>query len=365
MRCAIALTVGLMGNEISAIDALPTRHEVVDLLAGRERQVRAIHSRFQMTIVPRSADMEPRLQEIERRRGEAGTYQMPAGYVQANTYDVEWWGKGQKELWRKTPRRDQVAVLAFDGQIIRSLVSEGAQRFGRVSTPAVFGWNDAMEMSPYNIMYRYHSRPWSENVANSPKVDIAWRQSDGREEIEVIFAEHRPNETFEKLGFTLDREGRVRTRQYYGALSPKEPAIVLREFVLMGPYKVHKDAFGQSIWFPEYAERHYVAGITESGHPAVWNIERMAVNSIEFNSEVADAMFVPQLPSKWDVIDELSGARVRIPAEKAEGSWRGTVPSAEEKAGSSRGKWWWIMPIGCASVLLVYWLAAKAKKNTS
>lgn len=338
---------------IATILTVPSKQQLIEQLRHQEDSIQTCHCVFVVNEKPQSADMKSRIREVLRQRGmekRIGHYVFDAASPPNGPWEEEWWAKGLKERHHSAKNKSSkpTRVFAYDGQVIRTVVTGDKSVQATITTPEAASWDGSNNLTPSSLFLAYRGRKWSELIRISRNSHVNKRVVEGREVSELTFDNPIESDTITKLfAMLFDGDNRLVRRTAIGCFGGKDNSNRVLEVFHFDDYRPTVDAFGQTLWFPFKTVVWYCVGSIADGSPAVWSEVEVLVKKIDFNIDIDDAIFVPELPLGATVKDEIAGVG-SIPPEDHVATWKGKPPTP---AAASRWRtWYWVLLLPCSVI---------------
>jgi hypothetical protein len=259
------------------------------------------------------------------------------------SYQARFWRKGAKQREdRYLPGEDLASatpsIVAFDGQIVRRLSPENkeGQIRGAISTAKSDTWFGSPREDPYTFLYAFYETLYSQLVAESKgfRAELPVPKSG---QFHVVFECNSGTLVgYFSLGLVLDERHRIIGRDIYG-MDPKKGRS-LREKHVYSEYTAYPDSSRENIWYPNQIVK------TVYAEDIVCLTYSYKINHIEFNVDLADSLFEPEIPNTATVYDGVRGMGWLPPGQR---------PAALFPDVARHQRWWWTAAIVLAGLTLV------------
>jgi hypothetical protein len=347
---------------------VPSKELIIRRLRHSEQLLPTAVAHYRFEVVPSPpSDIERVRQVLKSRNNHSDPRLHCAGekVVQSLSHSMIWKRKNEKELFEKSRKHSETGqpikdVKAFDGAVVRAI------KFGSGAPLAVLKkpdlpdeWHMQPEWSPFYLVYRRHSEPWSSVIERTKDVEVT---NDKIGDIAVIRVSipTEGDQIIRRDHLFYDQDFRLVRRDRYGFPPHAETAVRLMGREDFRDYRSHLHPSGETVRYPHETLIQYVFGICADGEPAVWCRAVVRVDHLDIAPEIPDSDFVPELPPNAIVKDELV-TNANIPSERQQVAWQ-----ASTKTGDS--SWWTRLAIlGGAFIMVsiaVVWYRHRIRRRT-
>jgi hypothetical protein len=293
----------------------PALDAIIRRLAEQERLVRSCECLLSYRTDPSSPKMIPLIEEELRKHPRRGGFIFTRDDAARRTYVAHWWRHGIKERFDQFPTFDDLArpgakptrVSACDGKFIRSYnIHEKPNPVnGAMIEGTIKPGNSGLDFNhdyPFSLLYEYGNEPYSKLLAHAREAQVS--EAAGR--TTVTFTHPRFKDKRFKLVFGPD--GSLLERDHITQMRRVDPAPRIYSRSLFFGYRTYRAASGESIRFPSEVDDDYVLGTTDDGQLIVYRHTHIQVNSLQFNHQIPDDVFVIEFPDECIVSDQTGGA---------------------------------------------------------
>ena len=335
----------------------PRREAVVTWLQHQEGLVRAMRCRYRETRTPTRDEMIPLIRQVcEETDQNPANYTISPASAEGKSHLSNWCRAGikeRKELSGFSASTAAGEISVFDGQLHRRM---GPDRHGhvrgRILLPKESNWY-AYKPQPFSWLYEeIRQHPFSEVVTRADEFEAETIATEGEPQIRVSVAKAGTSVRWVML---FDKELRLHERLFFFAKSDEPER--LWEKHRFWDYKPHPQVSGETIWFPYRAEYHYYMGELPDKTPVEYMTKQFAIESVEFNVDLSDDLFVIDFPADIPVRDDIAGYGTIHPVDRS-------LPLVPVK--DDRNKAWWWAILGAAPLAaLVAFLTLRRLKTTA
>jgi hypothetical protein len=316
-RVAPSLFADGADSKNSALDAIVRR------LAQPERLVRSCECLLGYRSDPTSPEMIALIKEHCRKTGDSpDRYIWTKEEAARDQYVLHWWRRDDKERFDRFPTFEAMNQPgakptesdAFDGKLTRAFNTESGPK--RTKGPVYCSIRSGkgnllmIDRYPFSFLYEYGDRRYSELLTHA--LDAQVLEVDGQ--TKVTFSHVAGGPVFELV---FGKDGSL-LRRYKIAKAPfdhdREPRVHERHS--FSGYRIYRAASGESIWFPSKVDFEGVLATTGDGRLIVTSRVHVEVNSLQFNHQIPDDVFVIQFPEGCVVHDQ-TARRARRPRQNA------------------------------------------------
>jgi hypothetical protein len=309
LACTFLANFALSPAADGADSKNPALDAIVKRLDKQERLVKSCECLLSYRTDPTSPEMIPLIEEHCRKTGQSRDRYIPAKQNAAReSHVLHWWRHGDKERFDRFRSFEAMNASgakpleseAFDGKLTRTFNTETGPygTKGPVYCSIRSGKEALLTIDryPFAFLYEYGDRRYSELLAQARDAQIM--EVDGQTKVTFTRAHGRGSEL--ELVFAAD--GSLLNR-YKIAKGPRDAAPRIYERHSFSGYRTYQAASGESIWFPSEIDFEGVLGTTGDGRLIVYSHEHVQVNSLQFNHQIPDEVFVIQFPEGCEVHD--------------------------------------------------------------